>query len=68
MNGTSRKTATGTRRKMSAAVRVSCFRSRLGRRVSQTQIWTAAESPGTGVLRAGQKLSAVPNLHKRTWV
>ena len=31
MNGTRRNTATGTRRKMSAAVRVSCFRSRLHR-------------------------------------
>ena len=29
MKGTSRKTATGTKRKMSAAVRVSCLRSRL---------------------------------------
>ena len=29
MNGTSRNTATGTSRKMSAAVRVSCFRSLL---------------------------------------
>ena len=36
MNGTSRKTATGTRRKMSAAVRVSCFRSRLHRRDALT--------------------------------